>query len=295
MNQTSPFLTIVVISYNHENFIERCLTSVIFQTYRDFELLYLDNNSKDKTFEKAIKVLENSGIKYIAEKSPVNLGAGKGNNYILNKHVPQSQYITLLAGDDWLDMENFYYKVEFVKENPHYGMVYGNGYNYNDATEEIALFYKTPSISGWILKELLKAPNINPEGIFYKHAIFKELGYFDSDAKVEDRDLWYRVARVTQIGYVHKPLTFYRVNHNGNVSRNIQHMREGNEHFFKKYEQEFPKEIATARKRQWQYFAYYLASNEPGFKSLKFMIKNYKLDWLYNKQIIKCLFKRVRN
>ncbi|RYZ28634.1 MAG: glycosyltransferase [Chitinophagaceae bacterium] len=289
-----PFVTIVVISFNHENFIERCLRSVIFQSYRDFQLLYLDNASADKTFEKATSILKDSGIHYIAEKSPENLGAAKGNNYLLDKYQPQGRYITLMAGDDWLDMDNFLYKVQYIKENPQFGMVYGNGYNYDNATEELSIFYKTPSISGWILKELLEAPNINPEGIFYKSEIFRELGYFDPNAKVEDRDLWYRIARVAPIGYVHKPLTFYRVNHSGNISRNLQYMREGNEYFFKKYEKEFPKEIAMARKRQWQYFAYHLATKEPGMKALKFMVKNYKADWLYNKQIIKCMLNMVK-
>lgn len=294
MHTVSPFLTIVVISYNHESFIERCLQSVVYQTYRDFELLYLDNNSGDRTFEIAMRVLENSGIRYKAEKSPINLGAAKGNNYLLSKFTPQSPYITLMAGDDWLDMENFWYKVEFVKANPQYGMVYGNGYNYNDTTKEISLFYKKPSISGWILKDLLRAPEINPEGIFYRHDVFKKVGYFDADAKVEDRDLWYRIARESEIGYLHNPLTFYRVNHSGNISRNFKIMREGNEYFFKKYEQEFPNEIRMARLRQYQYFASFLADHKPNLTSLKFILQHYHFDWIYSKQIVKCVLNMLR-
>ena len=294
MNEKTPFVTIVVISFNHEHFIERCLRSVIFQSYKDFQLLYLDNNSADQTFAKASALLKDSGINYIAEKSPENLGAAGGNNYLLNKYNPQSPYITLMAGDDWLDMDNFLYKVAYIKENPQYGMIYGNGYNYDNTTEELTIFYKTPSISGWILKELLEAPNINPEGIFYRTDIFREIGFLDSNAKVEDRDLWYRFARLAPVGYVHKPLTFYRVNHSNNISRNIGHMREGNEYFFKKYEKEFPREIAIARRKQWQYFAYHLATKEPGIKSLKFILKNYRANWLYNKQIIKCVLNMIK-
>ncbi|RYY72044.1 MAG: glycosyltransferase family 2 protein [Chitinophagaceae bacterium] len=292
-SETPPLVTVYVLSYKHEAFIERCLRSIVHQTFRDFEIVFIDNNSPDKTFEKGLAVLENSGVRYVAERTKENLGCVRGLNYGLKKFA-KGKYMTPLAGDDWWDMENLSYKVAFMEANPQYGMTYGNGYNYDNDTEEITLFYKKPSISGWILRDLLCAPNINPEGIMYRHDLLKELNYYDEGAKVEDRDLWYRVARVTEIGYVHKPLTFYRVNHSGNISRNIAHMKEGNEYFFQKYEKEFPKEIALARKRQWQYFAYYLATNEPGVNSLKFMLKNYKTDFLYNKQILKCVLNLVK-
>lgn len=292
-SENSPLVTVYVLSYKHEDFIERCLRSIIHQTFTDFEIVFIDNNSPDQTFERGLAVLENSGVKFKAERTKENLGCVRGLNYGLKKYA-KGKYMTPLAGDDWWDMENLAYKVEFMEKNLQYGMVYGNGYNYDNDTEEITLFYKKPSVSGWILRDLLKAPNINPEGIMYRHDLLKQLDYYDEGAKVEDRDLWYRVARITQIGYVHKPLTFYRVNHSGNISRNISHMREGNEYFFMKYEKEFPKEIATARKRQWQYFAYYLATNEPGIRSLKFMLKNYRTDFLYNKQIVKCVLNMVK-
>lgn len=291
--QNGPLVSVVVLSYNHEGFIERALRSVAFQSYRNFEIIFLDNNSKDKSFEVGQAFLVEAQVKFYAERPSENLGIANGFNYAIQKYA-SGQYIATLAGDDWWDMDNLKFKIEYFLSHPECGMVYGNGYNYDHHSEEITLFYKQPSISGSILSELLKAPNINPQGILYKHSLIKELGYFDPMAKVEDRDLWYRIARVARIGYVHKPLTFYRVNHGGNISRNINYMREGNEYFFRKYENEFPKEIALARRRQWQYFAYHLATNEPGMKTLKFLMKNYKADWLYNKQIIKCVLNMVK-
>jgi hypothetical protein len=241
-----------------------------------------------------MSVLEGSGVTFFAERTEKNLGCVRGLNYGLKKYPPRGKYLTPLAGDDWWDMENLKYKVAFCEEHPDYKMVYGNGYNYDNQTEELSLYYTQPSISGWILRELLTAPNINPEGIMYHVHLLKELNYYDENAKVEDRDLWYRVARRTPIGYLHKPLTFYRNNHGGNISSNIEHMREGNEYFFKKYEAEFPKEIQLARLRQYQFFAHHLATYEPSMKSLRYLLRNYKFDWLYNKQIIKCALNMLK-
>jgi GT2 family glycosyltransferase len=292
MNQNA-FVSVVVLSFNHQDFIERALRSVIFQTFRDFEIIFIDNNSADQSFERGLAVLQESGVRFHAEKTVKNLGISLGFNHAITTYA-SGTYLATLAGDDWWDMDNLKYKVEYANSHPEYGMVYGNGYNFDHETEEITIFYRQPSVSGDVLREFLKAPNINPQGILYKHELVKSLGYFDPAAKVEDRDLWYRIAAVAKIGYVHKPLTFYRVNHGGNISSNIEYMREGNEYFFRKYEKDYPKEIRLARTRQYQFFAYKLAEGSPSIGSLKYMIKNYQFDWLYNKQIIKCILNIIR-
>ncbi len=291
---TNPALvSVIVLSYNHEHFIERSLRSVLYQSFRDFEIIFIDNNSGDKSFEKGLALLQESNVFFHAEKMDTNMGISRGFNHGIIKYA-EGRFIATLAGDDWWDMENLKFKTDYALEHPEVGMVYGNGYSYNNKTEEINLFYIKPSVSGWVLKDLLKAPNINPQGILYQHALIKSIGYFDEKAKVEDRDLWYRIADKAPIGYVHKPLTFYRFNQTSNISRNIEYMREGNEYFFKKYERQYPTEIKLARLRQYQYFASYLATNEPSIKTLKFILKNYQLDWVYNKQIAKCILNMVK-
>lgn len=285
-------VTIIVLSYNHENFIERCLYSASHQIFTDFEIIYIDNNSLDSTYERGLKVLENSGVKFYSEKTKTNLGISKGFNYALKNAT--GYFISTLAGDDWWDVENLKEKVEYAKKNPAYGMIYGNGYTYNNESQEISLFYKNPPVTGSIFRELLEGRNINPQGILYKYTLIKSLGFFDENGNVEDRDLWLRIAQVATIGYVHKALTFYRVNHGNNISSNIEYIRSGNEYFFKKYELEYPKEVKEARVKQYQFFAYILAEKKPSWETLKFMLKNYQLDYIYNKQILKCVINMIK-
>ena len=292
VNGRNSLVSVVVLSYNHESFIERTLQSVINQNFSDFEIIYIDNNSFDNAFEKGLNILQASNKKFYAEKTKQNLGISNGINYGIS--FAKGQYISTLAGDDWWDMDNLKYKTAHMLKNPEYGMVYGNGYKYNNTTQEIDIFYKSPFMSGFIFKDLLKGPVINSQGILYDHALIKSLGYFDSSAKIEDRDLWLRIAKIAPVGYVHEALSFYRVNHGQNISNDLKYMHEGNEFIFKKYEKDFPVEIKIARSRQHDYFAYSLATRKPSFYSLIYILKNYQFGWVYNKQVIKCIINMLK-
>jgi glycosyltransferase involved in cell wall biosynthesis len=285
-DQIFPMVSVICLSFKQENFVERCLRSVAGQTYSDFEIIFIDNNSPDNSFDKGVETLKKLGVKYYAHKTDKNYGIAGGFNYGV-KNFAKGKYIATLACDDFWDMYNLEEKVSYFEKNPDYGMVYGNGYTYFDDTKEIVLYYKNPSISGWILRELLQAPAINPQGILYRHDVLKKLNYWDENAKVEDRELFYRLAREYTIGYLHIPLTFYRA-HRSNISSNIAYMREGNEYFFKKYEEEFPKEIKIARMKQERFFAYVMSTSTPTFKTFFKLILNYKFNWLYTKEVIRC-------
>ena len=288
-----PLVSVICLSYNHEKFVERTLHSVMGQTYSNFEIIFIDNRSKDESFKKGKSILEASNSKFFAVKMNENAGISGGINFGI-KQFAKGKYIATLACDDFWDMYNLEEKVTFFENNPNYGMVYGNGYRYFDDTKEMTLYYTKPSISGWILKELLKAPAINPQGILYRYDVIKEMNYFDEKAKVEDRDMWYKIARKYPLGYVHTPLTFYRI-HKSNISANIEYMREGNEYFFRKYEAEFPKEIKTARIKQDRFFAYTMSKNSPTFKTFFKLLGNYKFNWLYTKEVIRCFMLIFKN
>ena len=93
-----PLITIYVVSKNHSKFIMQSLKSIVKQTYTNWELFFIDDNSNDKSFQIAKKI-NNKKIKFI--KLRKNFGVQKIANYVLKKS--KGKYLIRLDGDDWFD------------------------------------------------------------------------------------------------------------------------------------------------------------------------------------------------
>lgn len=101
VNKNNSFFSIIVPVYNAERYLEKCITSVLEQSFRDFELILVDDGSKDRSAyicdqhaqkEKRIKIIhqKNTG-QTLARKKGVIKSTGK--------------YILFLDSDDWLEKE----------------------------------------------------------------------------------------------------------------------------------------------------------------------------------------------
>src|SRR5574344_1813753 len=97
-------LTIIVPCYNSESYIDLCYKSIISQTYTDYNVIFIDDCSTDKTLLK-IKSYCGNNISYIENK--VNSGAGFSRNYALKKVV--TEYVTFIDSDD-------YYDADYIKD-----------------------------------------------------------------------------------------------------------------------------------------------------------------------------------
>jgi glycosyltransferase involved in cell wall biosynthesis len=86
-------LSVICCTYNAERFIEQTIKSVLNQTYKEFEFLILDNNSKDKTKE---IIKKHKQIKLFESKK--NLGAYDGLNFLIEKS--KGKYIAIIDHDD---------------------------------------------------------------------------------------------------------------------------------------------------------------------------------------------------
>lgn len=105
-------VSIITPVYNVEECIERSINSVINQTNKDFELLLIDDGSKDRSIDIAKDLLEKTDIDYkiITQKnSGVSVARNKGIE------VAVGEYITFLDSDDYIDsrfIELMYEKAE---------------------------------------------------------------------------------------------------------------------------------------------------------------------------------------
>lgn len=115
-----PKVSVIIPVYNCENFIEETLKSVLSQTYKDFEVIVVDDDSKDRTGE-IVNVIKDKRIVYIhQENGGVSMAR---NNGILNS---KGEYIALLDHDDlWLP-EKLERQMPTLESNSKIGLVYSD-------------------------------------------------------------------------------------------------------------------------------------------------------------------------
>jgi GT2 family glycosyltransferase len=113
-------LSIIIVSYNTKDFLDRCLSSIYENTLskRNYEVIVVDNNSKDNTIQDLSKKYTHA--KWIRLKK--NSGFAKANNIGLRKSG-ETDYILFLNPDTILEPKAFEKILQFMNDNPKVGIV----------------------------------------------------------------------------------------------------------------------------------------------------------------------------
>ena len=142
MNEETNLISIVVPVYNCEKYIERCISSILKQTYRNIEVLLINDGSEDKSLEICEKYAKKDNRIIVFDKE--NEGVSGTRNLGIEKS--NGEFITFVDSDDYLEenfctemIERIYkYNVDYVTCG--YKRVYDNGhieYINNDCTEKV--------------------------------------------------------------------------------------------------------------------------------------------------------------
>jgi glycosyltransferase involved in cell wall biosynthesis len=290
MNE-SPLVSILLLSMNHQPFIEKCIDSLKKQTYRNIEIIYLDNASSDNTFRTGKRILERSGIPYKTFINKESRGISANVNFLFNHS--KGLFIIPLSTDDWLTSDNIEEKINYFKKHPEFGMVYNNAWSYNyDTGEKKVCLKKNRFKGGWVLKEILKKNFISTAGCMIQRRTLETVGLFDENSLLEDWDMWIRIAEKFPIGFIDKELAFYGIKEGVNTTGNIEYLSKGYAYVQNKYSHY--KEIQESKKYIARLESYYYASKEPSLKSLLFILKNCRFNFFYFKQTIKTIIGIVK-
>lgn len=213
--------SVIVPVYNVERFIKETIASVLAQTFRDFELIIVDDQSPDGS----IAICEQFADPRIQIVHQKNRGlAGARNTGI--RHA-KGEYIALLDSDDlWLP-EKLAKHVQHLESNPKVGISFSRSAFIDENSKSLGT-YQMPKLTGIDAPHLLcrnpigngSAPVIRRdalEGIKFQDNLYGEIEdfYFDDQFRQsEDIECWIRIAIQTnwQIEGIPEPLTLYRVN-----------------------------------------------------------------------------------
>jgi len=232
-----PLVSIVIITMNHERFIEQACISAISQTYPNLEIIFLDNASIDNTFEIASSILSKSGIKHILIQNSESFGVSKNLN-ILISHA-SGEYIAILSGDDWYTETNIAEKVDFISKNQ-VDFVLSDGYKYfqeeNKTTDVYTLKEKKhilQNLKNFFQENVVENKTANV-GTFVKKELLVKYP-FDENVNTEDWDMNLNLtSKGYKIGFIDKKLFNYRIL-SSSLSRNWKLMKDSYEKVTNKY------------------------------------------------------------
>jgi len=206
----SGVLSVCLLTYNHAHLIESTLQSVLAQDYQDFELIISDDCSTDGTWD-ILQVLAKQDQRIIVIRTPRNLGMAGNANYAVN--YSSGAMIALLHHDDLYRSDLLTKWVRTIEANP------GVGFVFNSYGQENTGFVWSHEINGetvegrdFLQKHLLSRWDCPVRGTaLIQRSHWEQVGGMRTEfGLLADIDLWMRLARIGDVGYVAEPLITVR-------------------------------------------------------------------------------------
>ena len=110
-----PLVSVIMTAYNCEKYIKESLESIIFQTFKDFEIIVYDDASTDKTWQLAVDLLNNNNCVSRMRHGKENVGCGEGRNRAIEE--ARGKYIAIEDADDISFQTRLAKEVKFMEEN----------------------------------------------------------------------------------------------------------------------------------------------------------------------------------
>ena len=136
-NKKNYLISVIINCHNGEEYLEKCVQSVIEQTYKNWEIIFYDNKSNDSSYE-ILKRFKDNRIKYYASKKKLNLY--KARNLAINKC--NGSLVTFLDVDDWWIKTKLDKQVKYFSKNSDLDILYSNIFLFFQKNKKKKNFYK---------------------------------------------------------------------------------------------------------------------------------------------------------
>lgn len=220
--ETLPLVSVIVPCYNHQKYVRDAVKSILNQTYKNIELIVLDDGSTDNSPAILSDLSNKYGFFY---EHQINMGL----NQTLNKglSIAKGKYICPFASDDVMFLDRIEKQVNALESHPDMAVCAGNMIAINENNEVL------------IKQKIRPSRELDFDDIFLSHvagpsaptamirsSVIKEVGGYDPAIRIEDLYMW---LKITYAGYkilvLNDLLSYYR-QHSGNFHSNYRAMYE---------------------------------------------------------------------
>lgn len=207
MNQ--PKVSIIMPVYNNQDYIKEAIDSVISQTFKDWELIIIDDASSDHTAD-IIKTYKDKRIIFL--KNDRNEGVTASLNKGLKRAT--GEFVARIDSDDICMPDRFELQVEFLDNNPKTVIVGSNAEIINSSGEKISIT-DLPMTDLEIRNRLfIKNPLLHPS-IMLRRKILSKCGQYNEKFNgAEDYELWFRLLLLGRAYNFKKTLIKRRIHDN---------------------------------------------------------------------------------
>ncbi len=209
-----PLVSVVVPTYKHEAYIDDALRSVCEQTYRNLEIIVVDDHTPDNTMAR-VKVWEARDPRI---RSVLNRGKGDAGAMNHGMLLSRGEFIAILPSDDLLTADSVAERVAaFQRSGPNVGLVYGQAEAWDDTNGEVLGVYGLEPPPDWTVSRphfayfLVHGNGAPAVTIMYRKAVLDRVGLFSKEYPASgDFDLTMRIALHEDLVFIPGVIARYR-------------------------------------------------------------------------------------
>ena len=283
--------------------VQRAAQSVLNQTYKNLELIIVDDSPSDYALRDEVKKMTETlggNVRYIQHEK--NMGACVARNTGLS--VATGKYVAFLDDDDeWLP-EKSEKQVAIMEKDSEIALVYCGRYSYYTKTNK-EILQKTEFHRGMVFEKLILENFIGSTSFpLIRKSCVDSVGWFDAAMKAsQDYEVWLRIAKEYKVDYVKTPLVRYYYHDGEQITKNHAYKVDAYEKLIKKHF-DYLKKDKKAHSRCLLYISLYSAeldrrkAQKAFFKALclnptfsELLLKTFK--WLYIMPVIEKIKKKA--
>lgn len=210
----SSLLSICIPTFNRSEFLQKAISSVLAQSYNDFELVIVDNASTDDT-QKVVALFKDNRIRYFRNNE--NLGLGLNWNQCIS--LANGEFICIFHDDDLMLPENLKMKMEYFSKNPSLRLIHSNVNRIDAADKVIGKHwakrhkenYYSRAGKELFMQLLLEDSPICSPSVIVRKEVFNKVGLFNPKLSYAcDWEMWLRVTFYYDSAYIAQTLVNYR-------------------------------------------------------------------------------------
>lgn len=218
---SNPLVSVCIPVYNSEHTIRQAIECALAQTYQNIEIIIVDNNSTDRTWDIVQSFSDARMRKY---RNETNIGMVPNWNKCID--YASGKYIQFLHGDDVIESNCIEIKTRIAESDENISLVFSASHIINENNEILLLRrqFKTDCIIDGkkLAKKSFLSKNLygEPTNVLFRRIVSEQLFFFSTNLCYSvDWELWMRLSILGNVGYSATPLMKYRISKTNATSR----------------------------------------------------------------------------